>query len=315
MDKNMPTIGFVLLTHANESQVVRLTTALNAVFDDPPIVCHHDFSQCAFEPRRFPGNVRFVRPHVETRWGTISLVQATLRGLQTLYAKFAPGWFYLLSGSDYPIRDGATVRSELLSTPYDAFIQLRKIGHAITPRRTDIDTGGLESPSYTRLAYQRYIARSVPIPSWRHPHRGPAAMHLHITSPRLLRPFHPFTEKFHCYTGSQWFAANSKAASVLLSPDNDRLVKYFKNRFPPDEAVLQTILGNASHLNCKAESKHFIDWERGHHPRVLNEADVPAMLVSDAHFARKFASGSRVLDVLDRHLAMRAEVATTVRAS
>jgi hypothetical protein len=311
----MLTIGFILLTHANESQALRLISALNGSYGEPPIVCHHDFSQYAFDPRQFPSNVRFVRPHLNTRWGTISLVQAMLRALRTLYDTSAPDWFYLLSGSDYPIRDGATVRSELANTPYDGFIQLMMVDHARAPERAASDTGGLDSPSYLRLAYQRYIGRSIPIPSWRHPHRGPAAMHLHLTNSRLLRPFHPFTDDFHCYAGSQWFAANSRSASALLSPENDRLLRYFTGRFPPDEAVCPTILGNARGLRFEAESKHFIDWQQGHHPRLLNENDMPAMLGSKAHFARKFAPGARVLEVLDRHLGIRVEDSTVARAS
>ena len=311
----MLNIGFILLTHANESQAIRLTRTLNALFGDPTIVCHHDFSQCAFEARRFPSNVHFVRPHIATRWGTISLVHAMLRGLRTLYDRSAPDWFYLLSGSDYPIRGAASIRSELASTPYDGFIQLKRIDHTSVPERMPSDSGGLESPSYARLAYERYIARSLPIPSLRHPHRGPAAMHLHVTNPHLLRLFHPFTNGFHCYAGSQWFAANSKAANALLSPDNDRLLRYFKRRFPPDEAVCPTILGNAPGLKFKAESKHFIDWEKGHHPRQLNENDVPAMLASKAHFARKFAPAAPVLDVLDKHLSINAHDSLAVLGS
>lgn len=107
---------------------------------------------------------------------------------------------------------------------------------------------------------------------------------------------------FRCYCGSQWFAANTKAAEILLAPQTQRLLKYFSGRFPPDEAVFPTILGNATHIKVSSESKHYIHWEKGHHPRVLGEADLPDMLVSSAHFARKFPAGSSVLDALDEHI-------------
>jgi len=300
----MPSIGFILLTHRDEPQILRLVDRLNVLFGDPPIVCHHDFSQTSLNRSRFPSNVRFMQPHVQTRWGTISLVNATLRTLRLLYETSAPGWFYLLSGADYPIRDRDTILRELAASPFDAYIQLKRVDHTRVPERGGNDAGGLESGSYPRLAYLRYIARSIPIPSWKHPHRGPAAMHLHLTNPTLLRPFHPFSDNFHCYAGGQWFAANSKAAAALLAPENERLVKYFTGRFPPDEAVCPTILGNVPSLNVYDESKHYISWERGHNPRLLEERDLPAMLASRAHFARKFAHGSPVLDMLDRHLGL-----------
>jgi hypothetical protein len=310
----MLSIGFLLLTHANESQVLRLTGALNQLFDEPPIVCHHDFSRTPLNTKRFSSNVRFVHPYLKTSWGTISLVHAMLRALRTLYEKDAPDWFYFLSGSDYPIRGRDAIISELLSSPHDAYIRLKKIDHRKIPNRVADDTGGLESASYTRLAYQRYIGRSFPIPSWRHPHRGPAAMHLHLLNPKLLKPFHPFTDDYFCYAGDQWFAANSRSAKALLAPEKHRLLKYFTGRFPPDEAVCPTILGNAHDLRISSESKHYIRWEKGHHPKLLLESDLPDMLSSGAHFARKFAPDSPLLDRIDAHLGLEHIRRTQLRA-
>ncbi|HEY1987106.1 MAG TPA: hypothetical protein VGG85_16950 [Terracidiphilus sp.] len=121
-------------------------------------------------------------------------------------------------------------------------------------------------------------------------------------NPTMLRPFHPFTEDFFCYAGDQWFAANSKSAATLLAPETDRLLKYFAGRFPPDEAFCPTVLGNEKSLKLRSESKHFIRWEEGHHPRLLGEDDLPAMFASDAHFARKFDAQASVLDCLDSRL-------------
>ena len=310
----MLSIGFLLLTHANEAQVLRLTDALNQLFDEPPIVCHHDFSRAQFNTTHFSSNVRFARPHLKTSWGTISLVHAMLQALRTLYEKDAPDWFYFLSGSDYPIRDRDAIIAELSHSPFDAYIRLKKIDHREIPKRIVDDTGGLESASYMRLAYQRYIGRSLPIPSWRHPHRGPAAMHLHLLNPKLLKPFHPFSDDYFCYAGDQWFAANSRSAKSLLAPETDRLLNYFTGRFPPDEAVCPTILGNASDLKISPESKHYIRWDKGHHPRLLEESDLPAMLSSGAHFARKFAPESTPLDRIDAHLGLEHSRRTQFRA-
>jgi hypothetical protein len=299
------TIGFVLLTHANEDQAFRLTDTLNDVFGDPPIVAHHDFSQTAFKTSRFPSNVRFVRPHVNTKWGTISLVHATLLALRKLYEESAPDWFYLISGSDYPIKPRSAVEGDLQNSPYDVYIRLKKIDHRRVPEKVRTDTGGLESRSYARLAYERYVGRSLPIPSWRHPFRGPAALHLRLLNPTLLRSLNPFTDDYFCYTGDQWFAANRRAANILLSPENERIIKYFSGRFPPDEAVCSTIFGNSPNLRISRESKHFICWEPGLHPRSLSDCDLPEILRSNAHFARKFAPGAPVLDRIDSQIGLR----------
>jgi len=139
-------------------------------------------------------------------------------------------------------------------------------------------------------------------------------MHLHLLNPKLLSSLHPFTDNYFCYAGDQWFAANSRAAKALLSPENDRVLKYFSGRFPPDEAVCPTILGNAEGLKISTESKHFIRWEQGHHPRLLDERDLREMLGSRAHFARKFAPGSPLLDPIDAHLGLQQHRETKCRA-
>ena len=38
-------VGFVILSHAYPDQVLRLAKTLTAMFDGPPVVCHHDFTQ------------------------------------------------------------------------------------------------------------------------------------------------------------------------------------------------------------------------------------------------------------------------------
>jgi hypothetical protein len=139
-------------------------------------------------------------------------------------------------------------------------------------------------------------------------------MHLHLLNPKLLKPFHPFTDDYFCYAGDQWFAANSTSAKALLAPEKHRLLKYFTGRFPPDEAVCPTILGNAHDLRISSESKHYIRWEKGHHPKLLLESDLPDMLSSGAHFARKFAPDSPLLDRIDAHLGLEHIRRTQLRA-
>ena len=57
-------IGFSILSHNEPEQLLRLVKTLNAMFGDPPIVCHHNFSQCSLDEALFPTNVRFVHPHI-----------------------------------------------------------------------------------------------------------------------------------------------------------------------------------------------------------------------------------------------------------
>ena len=81
----MTNIAFVLITHNNPAQLLRLTKTLERIYEGSPIVCHHNFILCPLDEKAFPSNVQFVKPYLDARWGNISLVQAGLRALEVLY--------------------------------------------------------------------------------------------------------------------------------------------------------------------------------------------------------------------------------------
>ena len=43
------TIGFVIVSYDKPAQLLRLVRRLMKLYNNPPIVCHHDFSQCSLE--------------------------------------------------------------------------------------------------------------------------------------------------------------------------------------------------------------------------------------------------------------------------
>jgi hypothetical protein len=87
------------------------------------------------------------------------------------------------------------------------------------------------------------------------------------------------------------------------------IVAFFRTMPAPNEVFLQTVLVNSRKFHIVADSKRYIDWSttRNNHPKTLGIGDVPAMLASGAHWARKFDSESdpEVLDILDRHIGHR----------
>src|SRR5262245_61769671 len=58
-------IGFVVLSHSEPTLLRRLLRGLDRAYRDPPIVVHHDFSQCALpdDVARWSADLQFVRPH------------------------------------------------------------------------------------------------------------------------------------------------------------------------------------------------------------------------------------------------------------
>lgn len=287
-------IGFILITHKNPEQIYRLIDHLNKMFNYPPIVCHHDFSKCDLSVDNLPKNISFVRPHVETAWGDFSIVEATIQAIKLMYESAnSPDWFILLSGSDYPIKTAKEILNDLTSSQYDAYIHHEEIIYKVYKENVKM------SLIWQLLAYQRYCSYelfSVPFLN---------NLIIRLEHPLLTQPFLPFSEKLRCFAGSQWFSANQRAAEYIIKfhSQKNALTSHYRSRMFADESYFQTILANAPHLNLKNDDYRYVDWStQGAHPKTMVMEDLPHLLSSSCHFARKFDIDvdSTILDQLDR---------------
>jgi hypothetical protein len=301
----MSEIGFVIVSYSEPEQLLQLTKRLGSMFPNAKISCAHDFGQTPLDPGCFPSFVSFVRPHVSTRWGHISVIHAAMRALRGLYEKDNPDWFVLLSGSDYPAATPDTILSELNTGGYDAYLDFREVTPpvgvplSLDNREADYFFG---DPGWVLLAYDRYVAKMVNYPSLTKRLR-PTWGKLFIRHPWLAWPFHPFGSNLRCYGGEHWFTANRRVARVLLDEyeSGGRLIKHFSERYIPEEAYYQTVICNHAALRVSNDNKRYIDWSLGGAgPRFLESGDLPAIAASRAHFARKFRPRSPALSLLDR---------------
>jgi len=307
-------IGFVILSHNNPGQVRRLIRTLNALYDSPPIACHHDFGQSSLSVEGLGPHVHLVDASVATGWGKWSLVVGYLRALRLLYRHANPDWSVLLSGADYPVRAADEVARVLQSASVDAFLDLSPLGGERNPPRHtgDPDPRLLhykKKDVNTRRHLQARI--TLPIGSIAAPRDELTDIPDFATVPRrsirvpFSSPLSPFKRGWTCYVGSQWFTANRKAADVFLhpTPGQIRLRKYYSRRWVPDESFVHTVLGNDPSISIDRDPRRFAIWDLdGWHPRTLGLNELPEMQKSGAHFARKFAPDGEVLDALDRQL-------------
>lgn len=293
-------VGFVLLTHGNPPQILRLVDTLNRMFHQPAIVCHHDFSKCELPLAEFSPNLSFVRPATSTAWGRFSIVEATLRGVAELFARpNPPDWFVLLSAADHPIKPARSILDELGTSPFDAHVEHHALSYAS------------QRDANERQYFRRYCTYRTHLPGFGPD--SPRGLRMHsITQPWLTRFLTPFSGAFRCYRGSQWFSANARAAEALLRHhrDHPELARHYlrQERYRlicPDESYIQTILANAPELRVSSDNLRLADWgQGGAHPRTLTVADFPALVQTGAHFARKFdpTVDAGILDLLDRHI-------------
>ena len=300
-------IGFAILSHNEPGQLLRLISGLNAIFGDPPIVCHHDFGKCFLDEAVFPANVRFVHPHMATRWGHINVPLAALRAFSLLKSYAQPDWFVLLSGSDYPVRSADAIIRDLLNSNYDAYLDNREIlYHAVPPGQTAQDYG-FGRPSWISLAYDRYF--SVPLFWW--PRLSKTLLlsgafplqrkYVFLRNPSILRWLQS-DRPSRIYGGDFWFQANQRAIDRLLTdPAVPRVLAYYERRRNVDESLFHTLLCSQPDLRICKDNKRYEDWSRdGKHPKWLEISDVPKILASDAHFARKFRPDGVVQEFIDQ---------------
>jgi Core-2/I-Branching enzyme len=325
-------IGFVILSHNNPQQLGRLVRCLQRIYDNPPIAIHHDMGQSPLRQDDFVSDVKFVTPHVKTGWGKFSLVVAALRALELLYQNAAPEWFVFLSAADYPAMPAEKVLEELAASGVDALLDYRQVpnlpefsrARRLRISRYSVDIGVLrfdspfpmpENPalkhfalsSNLAIAWQRYIGFHVWLPVIRRGRVGRYMINLPFEDWRA-----PFAHDFRCLYGDQWFTGNRKVAEILLKPVEKHLQlrRHLRFRYVADECYYQTVLGNVPDLKISKATRRFADWSHsaggphgGTSPRVLDLDDLPAIVSSKSHFARKFAPESPILDELDKMLA------------
>ncbi|QHG16197.1 beta-1,6-N-acetylglucosaminyltransferase [Nostoc sp. ATCC 53789] len=298
-DTSKNTIGFILLSHRKPLQIYRLISKLNSLFDYPRIVCHHDFSKCDLSIKNLTKNILLLRPHIETEWAGFSLVKATLKALRLMYeTPDSPDWFVLLSESDYPIKTAKQILDDLASSPYDAYIRHEQIKYETY--KYDVRPSIL----WQKNSYERYCTKSFSF-HYSKKYSTQVNLEIRLEHPLLTKYFLPFSKKLLCFSGSQWFCANRKAAEYIIdfhSKGNALTLHYSKLRYA-DESYFQTILANASHLKLQNDNWRYIDWSGGSatHPKTLLMEDIPNLITSSAHFARKFDIDidSTILDELD----------------
>jgi Core-2/I-Branching enzyme len=285
----LPSVGFVLVTADLPELTVNLCRKLSEMFDDPPIALHHDFGQCSLDPSILPANVHLVTNWHQTSWGHISVPDAVFSAFRLLYSIADPDWCVSLSNTDYPIKTAQQILSDLRQTDADAFLDHREIVIPRLPENyTRVHAHAFRDPRWLELAYDRYVSTEI-IPNRIARRLKSLKRRLYGRLARNL--FTPFKRGVRPFGGESWYTVNRRAAHFLIA--NDRLArtlrKHYRNRPIPEESLYHSILCNRPELTICNQSLRYTDWSNGgKSPKILGEEDIPALLASPAHFARKF---------------------------
>jgi Core-2/I-Branching enzyme len=317
--------AFLVLSHRNPGQTVRLLTTLRRQLPAAPLVVHHDQFRSALTTADVAhlGDVHVLTSPEPIVWGTFSIVDAVWRSLGWMTDRLEFDWIVLLSAQDYPIKPLADFGAFLAGTDADVVLNARPVDQIadLAARRN----------RRRRYLYQcRPVRVRLSVPAWLRAARrvrnmcGPAVGVVNNVQPWLQiyrvgdgLPWRvgvrsrsaPFTADQPCWFGSMWFGISRSATAKLLAAvaDQPGYVDYFRRTMVPDEAVTASILGNLAGIRMLRQDLHFIRWttaKKTGHPDVLTSADLPELLAASEYFARKFdvAVDADILDALDRHI-------------
>jgi hypothetical protein len=125
--------------------------------------------------------------------------------------------------------------------------------------------------------------------------------------------FLPWHRGFRCWAGEHWFCVNRRAAQYLLEyhERGSVLADHYRHEEPytivPEESYYQSVYCNAEGLRLDQQNFRYTDWGQGgtKSPKTLTTADLPKIMASGCHFARKFDTDvdAGVLDSLDARIA------------
>lgn len=294
-------IAYVVLSHRNPDQVLRLVGALMEGPGAEVLVRHDPRGSRLDEAALGRLGARGLHDEIEFEWGGWSQLQVLLACLERA-AEMDPDWLLVLSGQDYPLRPIADIEGGLAASEVDAML-----GQA-----WELATDGLPNPPadefFLRCAYRHY-----PAPRWT-PHLPRAVRPLAYLRelPPPLRPQLglrraglPFDDRFRCFVSADWLTLNRRAlaAVVTAARERQRLMRYYRRVAIPSESFFATVLLNDPSLNVARDNRRYVSFEAPltPHPETLTSADLERLLASGSDFARKFDTGtdSEVLDALD----------------
>ena len=259
-------IAYLILTHGLPDHLGRMIAALRD--DDTRFFVHVD-RKVALEPflaHRAP-DVAFLEERVPVYWGEWQMVEATLRLMQLAIARADPDYLVLLSGTCYPIRRPAEIRT-ILGERGDLFLNSvpmpNEAAHKPVARleryRFRSDRSRLEN-----------VMRAIPI-RLRPPRKGSPFS----KSGMLMRDWRrELTIEPH--GGSAWWALPGEAGRYVLefAARERAVVRFFEHMRSPDEAFFQTVLATSPLVSRIRRNLTYADWtQRGRHPATLTPVHV-----------------------------------------
>ena len=294
-------VAFLVVSHRNPGQVLRLVRALREGRDTVVLV-HHDQRREPIDPAACKAaGGRLVHYGLPVEWGNMAYTDMLLAALAELAENVDPDWVAVVSGQDYPLRPVPDFERHLVESPHHALLgELWQLDLSIEPPPP-------EREFYLRYRYRHYapprpvaavLARALGRRAYLR--ELPTGLGLRLgVKPRR----HPFGPDLRCHVCSDWLTLERRAVRAVLdfARDQPQVMRHYRRTIIPSESLFATVLANDPRLSIGPATRLLGFEDAAPHPRTFRTDDLEELLASGMHFARKFDEGadSRVLDLLD----------------
>jgi Core-2/I-Branching enzyme len=289
------TVAYVVISHRNPEQVVRLVGVLREGPSAKVLVRHDPRGEPLDGDELEAAGGEALRDRIKTRWGGWSQVQLILTCLREATERHDPDWVLLLSGQDYPLRPLADIEADLETSPADA-----RLG-AVRPVEARRPAAG-DDEFFLRCRYRHY-ARPRVFPSSLPGSIRPLAYSRELPPLVGLRRIEPAPLRF--FASADWLTLGRAGIRAVLGASEDRrLMRHFRRVAVPSESFFASVLLADPSLIVERDNRRFSSFEPGApHPATFASEDYDRLIASGADFARKFDATAepRVLDMLDEH--------------
>jgi hypothetical protein len=294
-------IAFLVVSHRNPRQVLRLVRALREGRETHVIVHHDQRRQPLDGAAVAESGGRLVHYGLPVEWGNLAYTEMLLRALSELDEQVEPDWIAVISGQDYPLRPLPDFEGHLAESPHQALL-----GDP-WPLDMSSDPGPPQREFYLRYRYRHYkpprpvaavLARALGGRAYLREMPAGLGSFLGVRPPR-----HPFGVGFLCHVSSDWLILERRAVRAVLdfTRTRARAMRHYRRTIIPSESLFATVVANDPALSV-GPAPRLLGFERGSpHPRTFRAQDVEGLLSSGMHFARKFDEqvDARALDLLD----------------
>ncbi|MBK1634888.1 DUF5927 domain-containing protein [Rhodovulum adriaticum] len=265
-------VGFVMLAHTALDRAA--SVARHWATHDCPVVIHVDRRVKRDQVQKFRAgladleNVRFCRRY-RCEWGTWSIAQAAIAGVQTALTEFPEiNHVYLASGACLPLRPVEELRAYLAERPRTDFIE------SVTTEDVPWTIGGLD--------HERFTLR-FPF-SWK---RHRKLFDRYVALQRRLKVRRRIPDGLEPHLGSQWWCLTRRTLETILKdPDRDIYERYFSRVWIPDESYFQTLVRKHSgQIESRSLTLSKFDFQGK--PHIFYDDHLQLLRRSDCFVARK----------------------------